>query len=720
MIRYSTIIIVICLIPFANAQKKITYPIAPKDSVVDTYFDEEIEDPYQWMENPNDSRLFDWLESQRKLTKRQTKKITGKWTLRSQIASMYHDTKSKIKNTYKEKADSLKSKYEFKNKRTTSKRSHDLVYRVRGRKNYKKLINIKDFRLDKNDNVSITHKYINEDYDLIAIEMSHNGSDWREVYFFNLITGKQLPDKLEYLRIGSNLIWDKENVIYDAYDKPKAGRELLDKAKGQKLFYHKLGMSQSDDNLLYQNPDTTGTNSFSYFKLKDKFFFKHYYNVRGKVYKALSTANIRPESFYLSKFLLYPNSKGINMVVSELNGNKVLLSTNWEAANGRVLMADISQLNKVSELIPEYDVLLTNVNKLGKDKIACIYSHKGKNMTLIFDLEGKLLRKIDFPEGKKLNYFYENKDNTTHTNFSISSFYHPEIWYQLSLSDLTFKPAQLISVPYDAESLETRYINYKSKDGKDIPMYITCLKKTKLEGNNPTLLYGYGGYGITVSPRFDESLTLFLLHGGILAVPNIRGGGAKGSDWGKAGRRLNKQTAIDDFLSAAEYLISENYTNTNKLVINGGSHGGLLVGAAITQRPELFKAAIAEAGAFDMLRFEKYTIGSSNTSINEFGTTSNELDYNNLKSYSPLHNIKSGVKYPSVLLITGANDDRVPPHHSYKFLATLQEKGSNESLYELFLVNGSGHGGALNSEDFTQKIINKYSFLFSQLGIKMN
>jgi len=202
-------------------------------------------------------------------------------------------------------------------------------------------------------------------------------------------------------------------------------------------------------------------------------------------------------------------------------------------------------------------------------------------------------------------------------------------------------------------------------------------------------------------------------------MPNIRGGGAKGDAWGEAGRRLNKQTAIDDFISAAEYLISKKYTNSKRLAINGGSHGGLLVASAFTQRPNLYKAVIAEAAALDMLRFEKFTVGSVSTNIDEFGSSQIKEDYEVLKQYSPLHHIKKGIKYPSLLLITGADDDRVPPLHSYKFMATLQEKGSNESLYELYVVNGSGHGGALNSADFTKKLTHKYAFLFSQLGVKI-
>ncbi|MDY6801055.1 MAG: prolyl oligopeptidase family serine peptidase [Bacteroidota bacterium] len=368
--------------------------------------------------------------------------------------------------------------------------------------------------------------------------------------------------------------------------------------------------------------------------------------------------------------------------------------------------------------IPEYDITLRRVDRLGKDKLSCIYRNDGVFVALIFNLKGELLKMIEFPEGEKVNYLYEYDSIVEYTNFCVSSFYHPDIWYQMSLNDLSYKPAKEIQVPYNPEELHTRYVKYHSKDGTEIPMYITCLKDTELDGNNPTLLYGYGGYGITVEPKFDESQALWLLHGGILAVPNVRGGGAQGSEWSRQGRGVNKQNTIDDFIAAAEYLIDNKYTNPDKLAVYGASHGGMLVGAAITQRPELFKAAVAEAGVYDMIRFEKFTIGHKSTNIIEFGTIDEMEGYQAKKSYSPLHNVKSGVSYPNVLLITGDHDDRVPPLHTYKFLTTLQEKGSPKSLYHMYLISGAGHGGALTQKDWEDKLLYKYYFLFKQMDIK--
>ena len=696
------------------AQKINTYPKPAKESTVDEYFDTLINDPYQWMENPEGPRLAEWLEQQEKIKKKYANRHLKMIDLKAQIASMYYGVREKEIEGYVE-SKKPKSKYEFTNKYQSYDRTPNLLYRLRGKKNYIRLVDIKDFRHDKNDNVKVTRRWVNKKLDLAAIEISHNGSDWREVFFFDLKNGQQFHNSLKHVRIGSRLIWHERNVYYDRYDEPKKGRAHLDKAKGQKLYYHKLGTPQSEDKLLYKNPDTTGTNSFHYFKSKDKLFFYHSFKYRGTLYRALSSSVNHPDSLDLKKFLIYPNDNAIDLEIEKVIGDSVLIKTNWDAPNGRVLLSDINELNKPKEIIPEYDVILKTVNRLGKDKIAGIYRNENKYLALIFDLEGNILKKMDFPEGKKVNYLSENNEKVEYTNFSISSFYHPALWYQLSLKDLNFKPSLSISVPYKPESLETRYVKYTSKDGTQIPMYITCLKDTKLNGKNPTLLYGYGGYGMTVEPNFNESQALWLLHGGILAIPNIRGGGAGGSDWGMAGRKLKKQTAIDDFIAAAEYLIAKNYTSSENLGINGRSHGGLLVGAALTQRPELFKAAIAKAGPFDMLRLENYTVGGVAGNLNEFGSVTNNEDFLNLKSYSPVHNIQKGVNYPNVLLITGDQDDRVPAFHSYKFLANLQENGSPESLYLLCLVPGAGHGGALTPDDWFDKELYKYAFLYSQL-----
>lgn len=703
---------------FVFGQKMHKYPLAPKDSTFDVYFDTTVYDPFQWMEDPTDSRLNEWLEAQKVITKKQDKQQLHLDVLRAQIGSLYNKVNRKTTEDYIELENN--DKYEFKYDYKTYNQSANLLFRKKGNGNYRRLVTIRDFESDKKDNVAITNKYINEERDLAAIEMSHSGSDWREVYFFDLRTGIQLQDTLQYLRATSSLIWFENGLYYDRYKKPKAGRGLLDKATGQTLYYHKIGAPQSEDVSIYQNPDTTGTNNFHYSQRDSSHFFLHYYMYsRGQTYRAIAHATPNDNGHFFPKnFLMFPNDDAVNFNIEEVFGDTVILSTDWNSPNGRVLMADINQMNKLIEIVPQTEHTLRFVNRLGANKIACIYRNDAQNVVNIFNLKGELLKTIDFPHGKKVNSFRQEDPLATYMNFNISSFYHPHLWYQLSLEDLSFKPIESVSVPYDHTQLETRYVKYKSKDGTEIPMYITCLKDTKLNGKNPTLLYGYGGYGITVEPSFDQSKALLFLHGGILAVPNVRGGGAEGSDWALAGRRLNKQNAIDDFIAAAEYLIAENYTAPDKLAIGGGSHGGMLVGAAMTQRPELYKAVIGEAGPYDMLRKEHFTGASTSLNIKEYGVLENQADFVNLKSYSPLQSVKEGVKYPNTLLITGDTDDRVPPLHSYKFLATLQEKASAESLYHVYIVPGAGHGGALTPNDWADKKLFEYYFLFDQLGLK--
>ncbi|WP_159022601.1 prolyl oligopeptidase family serine peptidase [Formosa sp. L2A11] len=697
------------------SQKNYEYVSAPKDATQNVYFDTTISDPYQWMENPQDPRLQVWLEAEEKTTSKIKNRYLKTLDLKDQLYAMYYGVKKeKIEENIKK--DSLGvDKYQFKYKTQNTGRFPNLLFRLYDKGNYLTLVDVKKLMDHSGDNIAVTGYNVNEAYDLVAVSISRNGSDWHELLFYNLKNGQQFHNTLKFVRSGTTIVWDKMNLYYDRYDEPAAGRELLDKAQGQKMYFHKFGNEQEQDKLLYVN--TSGVDQeFSFFEMKDRLYFYSTFKHKNTLYKTLSVADKDSSSLYLKKFLVYPNNSKDQVSIEVAFGDKVLLKTNWGAPNGRVLLADINEPNKPIELVPEYDVPLRDVNKLGKDMFVCIYKNGNRDLALFFNLEGKLLNKIDFPEGKKVNYLYEDNEDAKHTTFCVSSFYHPNLWYQLNLEKLTFEPIRSVSVPYEPESLETRCVTYKSKDGTEIPMYITCLKKTKLNGENPTLLYGYGGYGTTVEPNFDESKVLWLLHGGILAVPNVRGGGAGGSEWGEAGRRLKKQNGIDDFIAAGEYLISQNYTSKEHLGSNGRSHGGLLVSAAGIQRPDLFKAVIAEAGPYDMLRFGKFTVGSAKGNINEFGDASNLEDFNNLKSYSPLHNIKAGVEYPNFLLMTGASDDRVPPLHTYKFLATLQEKASPESMSIMYVTPGAGHGGALTFQDWLDATLYKYAFLYGLLN----
>ena len=704
----------IVLFNSAYSQKEFKYPSAPKDTTTNIYFNDIVSDPYQWMENPTDPRLVKWLEEQEAFANKISHRQTRIWELRDQIASVYNDVTRTKTNSYKERNKKFTNKYNFDEKVNNYNKSPDLLFKHRDQSNYKLLIKAKDYLNQKEDKLEYTSQVVNEENDLAVVTISINGSDWLTGYLFNLKDGKRLPYVIRNLK-GSNIYWNGNTLYFDAFDKPIEGHELLDIAKGQKLYRLELGKDSLPE-LLYTNPDTTGTNLFDYSIYDNRLFIYHYLKYSNQFYKAISYAELNSTTFFPKNFLIYPNKENVQLSVVHTSSDSIWLRTNWNAPNGMVLQANLNTPNKLTEFVPEYDIVLKKVNQLGKNKLALIYLHNGQNIALIFNLQGELLKKIEFPKGKKVNYFYETED-VDYTSFSVSSFFHPNLLYQINLHDLNFKPVEALTVPYDVTNLETKYVSYLSNDGTEISMYITCKKDIKLNGNNPVMLYGYGGYGAIVEPFYEQSIALFIAHGGIVAVPNVRGGGSKGSNWALSGREENKQNAIDDFIGAAEYLIKEKYTSSQKMVASGASHGALLVTAAMIQRPELFKAVIAEAGPYDMLRFHKYTVGGVNTNLSEFGTSENQKDYYNLKSYSPLHNIKENVKYPNLLLVTGNSDDRVPPFHSYKFIASLKEKANNNSLFVLYVTKGAGHGGALTQTDFEELLLFKYYFLFDNLKI---
>ncbi len=710
----------VCLIHAASCQLY-EYPNVPKDPTENIYFNDTVSDPYQWMENANDPRLSSWLLNQKKISKKFRRKQKNEEDLKARLSGIYSFTSSTASSNYVKEKRMDSSKYVFKRQAKFDNQTPDLLYKIRNDKEYKTLVKIKNHKLDKNDNPIIAEWSVSEENDLLAVQIAHNGVDWRETFFYNLSDGKLLKDTLVNLRSTSFLIWYGRGVYYSSFEKRTTSNESLELPRGERLKYHEIGTKAADDPVVYYNQDTTGANPLVFHYLGGKkVFISHPLLVKKKLYKALGYFDLNAsQSFLLHDIVAIPKNDDSNFKPELIIGDSVIISTDWNSPNRRVLIANLNQLNTFREFIPEYDMTLLEINRFGKNKVACIYQKEDRNYVTINSIDGKEIKLLSFPKGKKVNSFYENDTTKKYSDFYVSAFYHPNLWYQISLDDFTAKPSENVIIPYDHSKIETRYIKYKSTDGTEIPMYITCLKSIKLNKKNPTLIYGYGGYGNTISPVFNKEHLLWVLKGGVLAIPSVRGGGAKGSAWSQMGRRLNKQNAINDFISAAEYLVESKYTNPQRIASNGGSHGGMLVTAAAIQRPDLFHSVIAESGPYDMLRFEQFTVGGISANLNEFGTTANRTDYENLKSYSPLHNIKEGVKYPNFLLITGDSDDRVPPLHSFKFLATLQEKAANSSLYQIYVIPDAGHQGALTNEDWVDKILFKYSYLYSQLGVEL-
>ncbi|MDG1296201.1 MAG: prolyl oligopeptidase family serine peptidase [Saprospiraceae bacterium] len=711
-----------------QAQKKFDYPFTPKEDSIDIYFNEVIKDPYQWMENPEDIRLQSWLDEQELVTKSFEKKYGGL----DKYADLYFwsrrilDVKEKKVDIVVTSGDSdsdklnLDEMYKFEYRVNSYERAPDLYYKLFKGGFYKKLVDIKELETEFEAKIDIDFYEVNKKEKLIAVVLQPNGTDWRKVVFYDLDSGNRIEDLLDHLRAGSRVLWRNKGLYYDRYDEPSIGKELLETSKGQRLCFHQLGNAQETDEVLYRmSPNANGKN-FNFFRKKSKLFISQPIKRGNAEFTVYSVTEFNADTFRLRNLLTMPNKEGLEFTIAEVDNQYLYFRTNWAAPNQRIVRLDLINPKQPENFIVEYDVLLTEFQKVSDNVFAGNYRNGGKEIILFFDGAGNFIKKMAFLDGEKVSNFWSIEEKSDKVYFSVSSFLYPKMTYSLSLKDFSLEEMTSINTPVDYYRLETRYIEYHSKDGTLIPMYLICKKSLKYTSNNPVLMYGYGGYGVTIDSGFNLNWALWLDKGGVIAIPMVRGGGSKGKAWSEAGRRLNKQNCIDDFISAAEYLIREKITKPEKLAVKGGSHGGMLVGAALTQRPELFKAAIISAGALDMLRFEQFTVGKKDLNIDEFGTVSIKEDYDNLKSYSPLHNIEKDEKYPNVLLITGDKDDRVPPHHSYKFLASLQEKGRNDSKYFMILQKGAGHQGASNSRDWSYRYKMEYTFLYRELKVSLD
>ncbi|UII22361.1 alpha/beta fold hydrolase [Fulvivirga ligni] len=697
------------LLCYSGIAQNLKYPEAPKENITNAYFGEKVVDPYQWMENPSDPRLESWLVDQKGLTRKYENRRVNSFVFQDQISRVgrtrYDDFNLTANNTDK--------KYYFKTQFSDSDSPADLYYKIGKDGDYVRLVYAKKLRADKNDDVIITDWEVDPDEKFVIVSVSHSGSDWQEQHVYNLETKEATNDIIKYTR-GAGLIWKSNGFYYIRYDKPKEGRELLDRRTGQRICFHRMGTTQDEDQVVYTNPDISGVNSLHYFKSgENEVILSHPIKYRGLWKRTFSTVNMEGESFLPKPFFILPSNTSFD--IECIFGDSVVMKTDMNAPKHKIVIALKNEVNKIFEIVPEYMDNLVTVNRLGKDKIAGIYSLNGKYTVLVFDLNGKILKRYSFAEGKKVSGFYADEDQD-YAYYYVSSFYHPSIKFRIKLSDLSAEPMGVTTLPFNHENFVTKYVEYISKDSTAIQAYITYDKRLDLSnGDNPCLILGYGGYGHTIEPSYNWENIIWLMNGGILVTPNIRGGGAQGGDWAKAGRKLLKQNAFDDFTACADYLMESGITNPNKIAIIGGSHGGMLVAAVAVQHPEKFKAVVASAGVYDMLRAENFTVSGAAINRREYGTVTDSVEFANLYSYSPYHNLKKG-KFPSIMLITGDHDDRVPPLHSYKFLARIQEMYP-ETTAILKIKENTGHSKFETLDGYYDIASSQYMFLFNELDM---
>jgi prolyl oligopeptidase len=655
------------------------------------------QDNYTWLENMRSEEVAIWVDKQNDFTKNHDLEVHKSYSLVSKIKEYDSRTTYSLPNR--------KGKYYYRSYIKDKKKSPSLFLLKDLDAEPVEIVNPTKIYPDKN--VVVADYYPSKNSDKLAYKLSVDGSDKNEIRFIDLFKNKDLQDVLKNVKF-STVAWNRDSGVFY---KKNSNNDFFAKDSTFQLYYHKIGTIQEEDKLVYDG--TKNESTINFFTSKNKLFLIETNKEETK--KTYFYASLETDDFKLEKFI-DDDRKDFEFI--NFNNGKIYFSSkeyNW----GDVRVFSFLKKDDEKTIIPQiYNHLITQTY-FSNDYIICKYKTLGKNYFIFYDYEGQFVRKIDVPIGMDLDYDFFDED-TKDFYFGVHSYVMPFRNFKINIItgdeqpfySYTNRPkATLFPLNY----FETKSITYTSRDNVDIPITIIHKKGLVLDGNNPTLLKAYGGFGVVNSPNYDTGLLYFLEKGGVFAYAEIRGGGEKGEKWHKDGMGLKKMNCFNDFIDAAEFLIKEKYTTSKKLAITGGSQGGLLVGVAMTKRPDLFKVAIPKVGVFDMVRFEKYTIGKYH--YDEYGNPKNELDFKNILDYSPLNNIKEDVNYPITLIITSENDDRVPPVHSYKFAAQLQNRTAQKNPIYLKVTKKAGHyGDSSTYEKFLNEKADFYSFLLYHLN----
>ena len=676
-----------------------SYPQTRKSDQVDNYHGVTVTDPYRWLEDLDSEETASWVEAQNAVTFGYLNQIPAKETIKQRLTQLWDYEKYGIPfkqgNRY----------FYFKN---DGLQNQSILY-VLDSLDAEPEVLLDPNILSDDGTVALSGISISEDGNLMAYGLSTSGSDWQEWKVRDINTKEDLSDHLKWVKFsGASWTHDHQGFYYSRYDQPQDGKPLEEINYFQKLYYHRLGTDQSEDTLIYERPD------------HKEWGFNGFVTEDGKyliisVWKGTESKNL---VFYQD--LTQPNTEVIELISEfeasysfiDYQGDIFWFTTDLDASRSRVIAIDIN--TKIpTEIIPEAPETLEGVNILNNQFIAD-YLKDAHTQMKIFNLDGSFVREIELPGIGSVGGF-GGKRYDTETFYSYTSFTAPNTIYRYNLitgESTIYRQAQ---VDFNPDDYETQQIFYPSKDGTLIPMFITAKKGVELNGNNPTILYGYGGFNISLTPSFSISRLVWLEMGGVYAIANLRGGGEYGENWHQAGTKLKKQNVFDDFICAAEWLIENRYTSAEKLAIMGGSNGGLLVGACMIQRPDLFAVVLPAVGVLDMLRFHKFTIGWAWCS--DYGSPENPEEFQALYAYSPLHNLKPGTAYPATLITTGDHDDRVVPAHSFKFASALQEHHIGENPVLIRIETKAGHGAGKPTDKVIEEIADQFAFLKRVLQI---
>jgi prolyl oligopeptidase len=683
-----------------KTQAQLTYPVTKKVEQVDDYLGTKVADPYRWLENENSQDVKDWIQAENNVTFAYLEKIPYREKIRQRITEIYNYPK------YSSPFRAGDYYFFYKN---DGLQNQSVVYIQKGLEG-KPEVFLDPNKLSPDGTVRIGLVDFSNDNRYVAISRSEAGSDWQQLRVMEVESKKELSDVIQWVKF-SGAAWQGKGFYYSGYSKPEKGQELTARNAYQKIYYHKLGDPQEKDKLIYEDKEhplryqgvgITEDEKYIFLVISEGTHGNELY------YKDLSRKNMNFE----------PLVKGFEFDTNVIDnvGDKFLVFTNTDAPNYKVILMDPKKPGKENwqTVIPEKPEVLSGASTVGS-QLFCSYLKDANTRIYQYDLDGKPVREIELPALGTAGGFYGKRPDKI-TFYSFTSFTYPPTIYKYDIAGGKSEVFHKTEVKFNPDDYEVKQVFYSSKDGTRVPMFIVHKKGLKLNGKNPAYLYGYGGFNISMLPSFSSTNIVLLENGVVYAMANIRGGGEYGEAWHRAGMLLNKQNVFDDFIAAAEYLIKEKYTSKDKLAIVGGSNGGLLVGACMTQRPDLFKVAFPAVGVMDMLRYHKFTVGWGWAV--EYGTSDDEKDFKNLYSYSPLHNIKQGVSYPATLVTTADHDDRVVPAHSFKFIATLQEKQAGKNPVLIRIETRSGHGSS-NTTKMIDELTDRFSFFFYNTGVKI-
>ncbi|MBP8621297.1 prolyl oligopeptidase family serine peptidase [Bacteroides sp.] len=684
----------------ASQQQKIVYPETAKVDTVDVYFGTQVPDPYRWLENDTSAATAAWVAAENQVTNDYLSKIPFREQLLKRLTELANY--EKIGTPFKKHG-----KYYF--YKNDGLQNQSVLY-VQDTLDGEPRVFLDPNKLSDDGTVALTGLSFSKDGKYAAYTISRSGSDWSEVFVMDVATGQLLEDHIEWAKFAGPS-WRGDGFYYSAYDAPKKGKEFSNVNENHKVYYHKLGEPQSADKLVYQNP-AFPKRFYSAGTSEDERILFFYEAGAGRGNNLFMQNLTKPDS----KIVQLTTDFEYSYSPIEVIGDKMYLYTNYGAPKGRVMVADIDKplLANWTELVPESEAVLSGSQVIG-NKLFLTYDKDASNHAYVYDLDGKLMQEINLPSLGSVGFSGDKDDKECF--FGFTSFTTPGTVYKYDVDKNSYELYRAPKVNFNADDFVTQQIFFTSKDGTKVPMFLTHKKGLKKDGSNPVFLYGYGGFNVSLNPGFTTSRIPFLENGGIYAQVNLRGGGEYGEAWHVAGTKMQKQNVFDDFIAAAEYLITDKYTNSNKIAIVGGSNGGLLVGACMTQRPELFKVAIPQVGVLDMLRYHKFTIGWNWAS--DYGTSEESKEmFEYLKAYSPLHNLKPGTTYPATLITTADHDDRVVPAHSFKFAAMLQacNDGTNPTLIRI--DSKAGHGAGKPMAKVLEEQADTYGFIMYNLGMK--